>query len=91
VIYCWDKACVDYLLWAKLKHNNGVYFLTQEKSNSAAEQMSNNIHDKLDTRNEGVLSDYLVGVSGQTMRRIVYKDLGQAPRQQNKLKPTLNV
>jgi len=74
VIYCWDKACVDYLLWAKLKHNNGVYFLTQEKSNSAAEQMSNNIHDKLDTRNEGVLSDYLVGVSGQTMRRIVYKD-----------------
>ena len=74
VIYCWDKACIDYQLWRKLKHNNGIYFITQEKSNSAAEQISNNHHDTRDPRNQGIQEDHYVGVAGQTMRRIVYTD-----------------
>ena len=72
VIYCWDKACIDYYQWSKLKHNNGIYFITQEKSNSAARQISNNLLDLTDPRNEGIQSDYLVGAGGQTMRRIIY-------------------
>ena len=74
VIYCWDKACIDYQLWDKLKSNNGIYFITQEKSNSAAEQMSNNLHDIDDDRNEGIEADHYVGASGRMMRRIVYTD-----------------
>ncbi len=74
VIYAWDKACVDYQQWAKLKHNNGIYFITQEKSNSAAEKMSNDLHDKSDIRNIGVHADHLVGAGGHTMRRIIYTD-----------------
>lgn len=74
IIYAWDKACIDYLQWGKLKHNNGIYFITQEKSNSAATKMSNNLHDPTDPRNQGVQSDYLVGAGGQTMRRIIYID-----------------
>jgi hypothetical protein len=74
VIYCWDKACIDYLQWSKLKHNNGIYFITQEKSNSAAEQMSNNLHDAADPRNEGVVTDCFVGTAGRMMRRIIYID-----------------
>ena len=74
VIYCWDKACIDYQQWAKLKNNSGVYFITQEKSNSAAERMSNNLHDKEDKRNEGVVVDCFVGAAGRMMRRIAYVD-----------------
>ena len=74
MIYCWDKACIDYYQWSKLKHNNGVYFITQEKSNSAAERMSNDLHDKTDKRNEGIGTDCFVGTSGQMMRRIIYTD-----------------
>lgn len=74
VIYCWDKACIDYQQWAKLKHNSGVYFVTQEKSNSAAERMSNDLHDTSDPRNEDIQSDHLAGAGGHTMRRIIYRD-----------------
>ena len=51
-----------------------MYFITQEKLNSAAEQMSNNLHDTADPRNEGVVSDYFVGTAGRMMRRIIYTD-----------------
>lgn len=74
IIYCWDKACVDYHQWGKLKHNNGVYFITQEKANSAAQKMSHDLHDKTDPRNNGIREDHLAGAGGQTMRRIVYTD-----------------
>jgi len=74
VIYCWDKACISYGQWSKLKSNNGVYFITQEKTNSAAEKMTNNLFDKNESRNEGVEADYLVGAAGRTMRRIIYTD-----------------
>jgi hypothetical protein len=31
LIYAWDKACIDYHLWHRLKHNSGIYFITIEK------------------------------------------------------------
>jgi hypothetical protein len=31
VIYAWDKACIDYHLWHRLKHNSEIYFTTIEK------------------------------------------------------------
>lgn len=75
VIYAWDKACIDYHLWHKLKHNSGVYFITREKANSKAEVCSRNLIDLTDPRNEGILSDHLVGTSnGVQLRRIIYND-----------------
>lgn len=75
VIYAWDKACIDYRLWHRLKHNSGIYFLTVEKSNSAAEVLSSNMIDPADPRNEGICGDHLVGTSnGVTLRRIDYTD-----------------
>jgi hypothetical protein len=69
----WDKACIDYRHWHKLKHTYGIYFITLEKSNSAAEICSVNQLDRADPRNEGVVSDHLVGTSGGVLlRRIVY-------------------
>lgn len=64
----WDKACIDYRLWFDLKHTHGVYFITLEKKNSAAETCSQNLVDRSDLRNEGV--------SQVTWwaRRIVYKN-----------------
>ena len=75
VIYAWDKACIDYHLWHRLKHNSGVYFITIEKSNSAAEVCSLNLIDPADPRNEGIAGDHFVGTSnGVQLRRITYTD-----------------
>tara|TARA_B110000014_G_scaffold260355_1_gene249928 strand:+ start:338 stop:1627 length:1290 start_codon:yes stop_codon:yes gene_type:complete len=71
----WDKACIDYHLWRKLKNTYGVYFITLEKVNSKAEICSPDLVNRSDSRNEGVISDHLVGTSnGVQLRRIVYKD-----------------
>ena len=71
----WDKACIDYRLWFDLKHTHGIYFITLEKENSAAENCSKNLVDHTDPRNEGVISDHLVGApDGAQLRRIVYKN-----------------
>lgn len=73
VMLVWDKACIDYLQWFKLKNNYGIYFLTMEKSNSTAEIRSANLLDRADPRNEGVVSDHLVCTAdGFELRRIVY-------------------
>ena len=73
VMLVWDKACIDYHLWHRLKHSHGIYFITLEKSNSAAEICSTDLLDRSEPRNEGVASDHLVGTSnGVQLRRIVY-------------------
>jgi hypothetical protein len=73
VMLIWDKACIDYRLWFKLKHTYGIYFITVEKSNSAAETCSIDLIDRSDPRNHGIISDHLVATSnGVTLRRIVY-------------------
>jgi len=73
VMLVWDKACIDYQLWHRLKHTYGIYFLTREKTNSAAEICSADTLDRSEPRNLGVESDRLVGTSnGVLLRRIVY-------------------
>jgi hypothetical protein len=73
VLLVWDKACIDYRHWAKLKHTYGIYFITCEKSNSAAAICSPDRLDRSEPRNEGVVSDHLVVTSnGVQLRRIVY-------------------
>jgi IS4 transposase len=73
VMLAWDKACIDYRHWSRLKHTYGIYFTTCEKSNSAAEICSANLLDRSEPRNQGVVSDHLVGTSnGVQLRRIVY-------------------
>jgi Transposase DDE domain len=75
ILYVWDKACIDYHLWSMLKNNSGIYFLTQEKSNSTAERCSIELLDSSDPRNEGIQTDHHVGTSnGVMLRRIVYTD-----------------
>jgi hypothetical protein len=73
VLLVWDKACIDYHLWHTLKHTHGIYFLTLEKTNSAAEICSQDQLDRSEPKNAGVMSDYHVGTSnGVILRRIVY-------------------
>ena len=75
VMLIWDKAGIDYRHWFKLKHTYGIYFLSCEKSNSAAEICSADMLDRSEPRNEGVVSDHLVGTSnGVQLRRIVYSN-----------------
>ena len=73
-VYFWDKACIDYQTWHGLKQN-GIYFVTREKTNSALQAISENNLDHSTSRNEGILSDILVGNdSSGTLRRIIYQD-----------------
>ena len=73
VLLVWDKACIDYQAWSRLKRNNGVYFLTQEKSNSAAVAIGGDTCDHEDSRNEGIVSVNLVKTpEDHYLRRIVY-------------------
>lgn len=73
VMLVWDKACIDYQHWFKLKHTYGIYFTTCEKSNSVAKICSANLLDLDDPHNAGVVSDHIVGTSnGVQLRRIVY-------------------
>lgn len=73
VMLVWDKACIDYHHWFKLKHTYGIYFITLEKSNSAAEICSEDMLDRSDPRNHGIDSDHYVGTSnGVQLRRIIY-------------------
>jgi len=68
----WDKACIDYMHWSKLK-SKGIRFVTMEKSNSAAIVLGEMPLNREDPRNEGVISDQIIGAPcGVQLRRIVY-------------------
>lgn len=74
VIQVYDPAVTDYHAWAAWKVR-GLYVITREKANSAAEVQGNLDFDQRDSRNNGVLSDQLVGTgAGYLLRRIVYCD-----------------
>lgn len=73
VMLIWDKACIDYQHWFKLKHTYEIYFTTCEKSNSTVAVCSANLLDQSELRNAGMVSDHLVGTSNSVqLRRIVY-------------------
>lgn len=74
VIYAWDKAGIDYDHWTKRKNNSGIYFISVEKKNSVAAQISDNLFDAQDPRNEGIIQDVYIEAGGHQMRRIVYQD-----------------
>ena len=79
ILYVWDKACIDYGMWSHLKHSAGIYFITREKSNSAATISSANLIDPTDPRNEGIESEHFVSPSyGEALRRITYTDPADA-------------
>ena len=74
VLYVWDKACIDYAHWEKLKRSAGVYFCTLEKATSVVDLIRDHLYlDTDDPVNEGIEKDQLVGTSkGYELRRIVY-------------------
>ena len=75
VMLVWDRACIDYFTWYRLSSQHNVFFMTQEKKNSAMQILSTELSDLDDPRNEGILSDTYVGNSnGTTLRRIIYKN-----------------
>ncbi len=74
VLHIYDCAGIDYAQWRVWKAR-GVYFLSREKENSKADVVGQNAWDRSDARNQGVLSDELVGVfCGVLLRRIRYRD-----------------
>jgi len=73
-IHAYDPAVIDYQYWHKCKEN-GVYFITLEKSNSALIKCGDFPVDRTDERNKGVISDErVVPCNGHAMRRICYYD-----------------
>jgi len=74
VIVAYDPAVIDYQLWRNWK-TQGLYVVSTEKENSAAETVGLLAWDRDDPRNTGVLTDEYVSTScGYMMRRITYRD-----------------
>lgn len=74
VIVAYDPAVTDYQQWYNWK-TQGLYVVSIEKENSAAETVGLLKWDRADPRNTGVLSDeYVSNSCGHLMRRITYRD-----------------
>jgi hypothetical protein len=74
VILAYDPACIDYVQWKNWK-TQGLYVISREKENSAAQTLGLPAWDRADPRNAGVLRDEYVGTfSGCMMRRVTYQD-----------------
>lgn len=76
VILAWDKAGIDFAFWQKVKHNNGLYFISREKENMKLIKSGDYCFDRNDPRNAGVSDDELVSPSsgGGMLRRVTYID-----------------
>ena len=73
VIYVWDRASIDFQQWFKWKHAGGIYFISREKKNMESLVMGELPYDANDPINAGVQRYDLIGCSGVSMLRIVYK------------------
>jgi hypothetical protein len=74
VIHVYDPAVTDCREWVCWK-TKGVYVISREKKNSAAEVLGNNPWDQDDPQNIGVLLDQLAGpCAGNLLRRVTYRD-----------------
>ena len=74
VLYVWDRAAIDFMLWEKLKQR-GIYFVTRSKSNLKFTEVEEYEFDKEDTVNKGVLYDQLVKskTNENHVRRVIYR------------------
>jgi hypothetical protein len=61
VLYVGDKAALDFRFWQDLKTTSGIYFIRLEKNNLSLQVMGNQVWDKADPINHGVLRDERVG------------------------------
>jgi len=75
VLIAYDPAVIDFIQWYNWKQAKGIYIVTREKENMALQCCGKLDVDRNDPRNNGVVSDELVGHSkGRLIRRIVYTD-----------------
>lgn len=77
VILTYDRAVIDYKLWARWKQGSGIYVITRAKENASLLKSADVPFDREDPINAGVLSDELVGPRshGMMLRRIKFHDL----------------
>ncbi|MFT4638724.1 MAG: hypothetical protein ACI8T1_002047, partial [Verrucomicrobiales bacterium] len=74
-IWVWDKAGIDFRFWHNQKQAHGVYFVSRLKKNMKPQKCEDLLWDDADERNEGVIADELVLMSGEfTMRVVTYED-----------------
>jgi hypothetical protein len=77
VILAYDRAVIDYKLWARWKQGSGIYVITRAKENASLLKSADLPFNREDTINAGVLSDELVGPHshGMMLRRIKFYDV----------------
>lgn len=74
VLQVYDRASLDFPQWIKWKNNDGIYFLSRDKSNSALQVVGQPPYDKNDPINKGVISNETVGTgNGEAFRRVIYQ------------------
>jgi hypothetical protein len=74
-LWIWDKAGIDFRFWYNQKQAHGVYFVSRLKKDMKPKKCEDLWWDNADERNEGVITDELVMMSGEfTMRVVTYED-----------------
>ena len=75
VLWVWDRAVIDFLLWQHWKQTSGIYFLTRTKEKLILTVNASRLFDRNDPINYGVQSDELVSTGPATLvRRVTYRD-----------------
>jgi hypothetical protein len=75
VLWVWDRAGLDFLLWQHWKNTAGIYFLSRTKENLVFEPFASRLYDRSDPINHGVMSDEtVIAAHGVRVRLVRYRD-----------------
>jgi len=73
VLHVWDRASIDFNLWANWKARHGIYFISRLKENLSLSKSGDFSFDTQDPVNAGITSDILVhSGDGLPIRLITY-------------------
>ena len=73
VLHVWDRAAIDFPLWAKWKATSGIYFISRTKDHLVLTKQDDLPFDVKDPMNAGIESDHLVSSGkGLPIRLITY-------------------
>jgi hypothetical protein len=77
VVMVYDRAVIDFRLWATWKSGSGIYVITRTKENMSLTLCGEPHFDDQDPINSGVIADQLVtaATGGGVLRRVIFNDV----------------
>ena len=73
VLWVWDRAAINGLLWQKWKSQHGIYFISRTKEGMTLEKSGDLPFDNQDPMNAGVIRFELVSCGNAALRCVTYR------------------